>query len=167
MWVASSFEGLKLAVPHARTGGHVLKSAGADDPAVAHRVLVLDRPLEDERDDLHVPVRVGAEALAGRDAVVVDDAQAAEAEPPRVVIVGEAEGVVAVQPPVLGVAAFVGSSSDHSGQRITTVPDGANFRARPSELDLIFPPGTVVALSPPKGQIPPFFVRGAVGAFHP
>jgi hypothetical protein len=36
--------------------------------------LVLQRAFEDVRDDLHVAVRVPAEALAGGDAILVDHA---------------------------------------------------------------------------------------------
>jgi hypothetical protein len=58
-------------------------------------------------------VAVGREALAGGDAVLVDDAQGAEAHVPRVVIIGEREGVVGVEPAVVGVATFVGASDEH------------------------------------------------------
>jgi len=55
-----------------------------------------------------------AEAAAGSDDVVVDDAQGAEAHPGGVVVVGEAEGEVGVEPAVVGVAAFFGGTeSDH------------------------------------------------------
>ena len=66
--------------------------------------LCVERALEHVGDDLHVAVRVGAEALAGRDAVVVDHAQRAEAHVLGVVVVGEREGVVGVEPAVVGVA---------------------------------------------------------------
>ena len=46
--------------------------------------------------------RVGAEAGARRDAVLVDDAQVAEAHVRRVVVVGEREAVVGLQPAVVG-----------------------------------------------------------------
>src|SRR5262249_54639403 len=59
---------------------------------------VRQRPVEDVGDDLHVAVRVRAEAAAGGDAVVVEDAQAAEAHVLGVVVVGERERVPAVEP---------------------------------------------------------------------
>jgi hypothetical protein len=46
--------------------------------AVAHAVLVRQRAVEHVADDLHVAVAVGAEAGAGGDAVLVDDAQVAQ-----------------------------------------------------------------------------------------
>ena len=51
--------------------------------------------------------RVRAEALPRRDAVLVDDAERAEAHVVGVVVVRERERVVRVEPPVLGVAAPV------------------------------------------------------------
>ena len=92
---------------HAGTGGHVLKFARADDAAVAHRILVLDRAAQDVADDFHVAMRMRAEAHAGHHEVVVDDAQAAVTHPLRVIIIREAEGVITVQPAVIGVAAFI------------------------------------------------------------
>ena len=65
------------------------------------------RAAEDVADDFHVAVRMRAEAHAGHDEVVVDDAQAAVTHPLRIVIVREAEGVIAVQPAVVGVAPFI------------------------------------------------------------
>lgn len=51
---------------------------------------------EDVAEDLGVAVRVRGEAGVGRDAVFVQDAQAAEVGVGRVVVVGEGEGVVGV-----------------------------------------------------------------------
>ena len=87
-------------------GSHVLCLARANHAAIAHRILVLEGAAEDVGDDLHVPVRVHAEPLARQDEIVVDDAQAAEAHPLRIVVVREAKRVISVQPPVVGVAAF-------------------------------------------------------------
>ena len=61
---------------------------------------------EDVADDLHVAMAVRAEAAARGDAVLVDDAQVAEAHVARVVVVGEREAVPALEPAVVGVAAF-------------------------------------------------------------
>ena len=84
--------------------------------AVAHAVLVRQRAFEHVADDLHVAVAVGAEAGAGGDAVLVDDAQVAEAHVARVVVVGEREAVVALEPAVVGVAAVGGfAQGDHAG----------------------------------------------------
>src|SRR6185437_12853396 len=58
-------------------------------------------------DDFHVAMRMCAEALAGHHEVVIDDAQAAVAHPFRVVVVGETERVVTVEPAVIGVAPFI------------------------------------------------------------
>ena len=61
---------------------------------------------------------VRAEALPGRDAVVVDDAQGAEAHVRGVVVVGERERVVRVEPAVVGVAALGGGAKGHHGENI-------------------------------------------------
>ena len=99
---------------HARAGRHALHVARHDHAgvraaglAVAHAVGVRERALEHVADDLHVAVPVRAEAGAGGDGVVVEDAQVAEAHVRRVVVVGEREAVVAVEPAVVGVAAVL------------------------------------------------------------
>jgi hypothetical protein len=65
---------------------------------------------EDVADDLHVAVAVRAEAHARLHPVLVDDAQRPEAHVLGVVVVGEGEAVEGVEPPVLGVAPFVGAA---------------------------------------------------------
>jgi hypothetical protein len=62
------------------------------------------RALQDVADDLHVAVAVGAEARAGLHPVLVDHAQRAETHVLRVVIIGEGEAVVGVEPAVIGMA---------------------------------------------------------------
>ena len=52
-------------MPRARA--HALRDAGRDHAVVALAVAVLERAVEHPRDDLHVAVRVRAEAAAGRD----------------------------------------------------------------------------------------------------
>ncbi|MNT22915.1 hypothetical protein D3C72_1583170 [compost metagenome] len=101
---------------HARARAHALHLARADLGLVAHGVLVLERAVEHDRDDLHVRVAVGAEALAGRDAVLVDHPQHREAHVGGIVVVGEREGVVGVEPAVIGMAALVaGAKGQHGG----------------------------------------------------
>src|SRR6185312_12815332 len=92
---------------HAGAGGHVLQFTGLDDAPVAHGVFMRKLPAEHVGDDFHVAVRMRAEAFAGHDEIVVDDAQAAIAHPCRVVVVRETEGVVTVEPAVIGVAPFI------------------------------------------------------------
>jgi hypothetical protein len=58
---------VELAVQDARSGGHALYVTRWYDGTVSHAVLVLDRTVDDVRDDLHVLVRMRAEALPGRD----------------------------------------------------------------------------------------------------
>src|SRR5690606_11536991 len=61
--------------------------------------------------DLHVAVRVLAEALAGRDPVVVDDAERAEAHVVGVVVIREGERVARVEPPVVRVPSLLAASN--------------------------------------------------------
>ena len=76
---------------------------------------MLERALEHVGHDLHVAVRVRAEALAGLHAVLVDHAQGAEAHVARVVVVGEREGVAALEPAVAREPALVAAADpDHA-----------------------------------------------------
>src|SRR2546421_738601 len=88
-----------------RAGAHALHLAGADDGAGPQAVLVLERALDDVRDDLHVAVAVGGKAPARLHPILVHDAQGAEAHVARVEVVGEGEGVAAREPAELGAAA--------------------------------------------------------------
>jgi hypothetical protein len=51
---------------------------------------------------------VHAEAHFRGDAVLVDHAQVAEMGLLRIVVIGEAEGVIGIEPAMVGVAPFVG-----------------------------------------------------------
>ena len=90
---------------------HQLNLAGLELPPVAHAVLVLQRAFQHVAEDLHVAVRMRPEALPRRNPVVVDDAQGAEAHVRRVIIVREGEGVISVEPAVVGMATLIGSSN--------------------------------------------------------
>jgi hypothetical protein len=92
----------------AGSGAHALGQPGFDDPVVALGVAMLDRAFEHPGDDLHVAVRVRAEAAARRDHVVVDHQELPVVGVVPVVVVAEAEAVPRVEPvdlrvePVLG-----------------------------------------------------------------
>ena len=107
---------------HAGAGGHVLNLARADDAAIAHRILVLQRAAEDVGDDFHVPMRMRSETHPRHDEIIVDDAQAAEADPLWVVIIREAEGVIGVEPSVFGVPSFICFSYFHHGKTVPQDP---------------------------------------------
>lgn len=70
---------------------------------------------EDVAEDLSIAVRVGGEAGVGCDAVFVQDAQGAEVGVGGVVVVGEGEGVIGVEPAVVGVAAVAGAAEGDAG----------------------------------------------------
>src|SRR5918992_271637 len=101
--------GVVLAVPHAGAGAHALHVARHDDRGVAHRVLVRERPGEHVAHDFHVAMGMRAEAGPGLHAVLVDHDERAVAGMPRVVIVGERERVIALEPAVLRMAALGGA----------------------------------------------------------
>ena len=92
---------------HSAACAHELNLARLEHAAVAHAVLVLQRAFEHVAEDLHVAMRMRAETLTGRNAVVIDDTQRPEAHLRRVVIIGKGKAVVRVQPAVVGMSAFV------------------------------------------------------------
>jgi hypothetical protein len=76
---------------------------------------MLDRPRNHIRDDLKIAVRVHSEPAAGRDLVIVEDAQAAKALLCRIVVIAERKCVPAVEPTeASGAASVGGSNGDHS-----------------------------------------------------
>ena len=105
--------GIHLAVAHAGTRRHVLELAGNQRLADAGAVLVLHRSFEDVGEDLHVAVGMLAEARRGRDAVLVDDAQGAEAHVRGIVVLVKREAEVGVEPTVVGMAALGGRPYRH------------------------------------------------------
>ena len=69
--------------------------------------------VENVAEDLGIAVLVSREAIARRDAVFIEHAQTPEMLESVVEVVGEAEGVVCLQPAaVFGVAAFAGAAED-------------------------------------------------------
>jgi hypothetical protein len=105
------FRGVELAVRDAAARTDALDVARAHDGGVAHRIAMLQRALDDVGDDFHVAMRVHAKALAGSNEVLVDDAQRLEMRVARIMIIRKAEGVIGIQPTVIGVAAFTGFSN--------------------------------------------------------
>ena len=91
-----------LAVRHAAAGAHQLHVAGADHRTGAQGVLVFQRAFEHIGENLHVAVRVLAEAFTGGHAVIVDHQQVGKTLLFRVAIVGEGKGMERLQPTVIG-----------------------------------------------------------------
>jgi hypothetical protein len=108
-----AIRGVVFAVANAGARAHALHVARPDHGAVAHRILVRQRALEDVADDFHVAVAVGAEALARLDAVFVDDTQRPEAHVPGIVVVRERKSVEGLEPAVLGQPAFLAAANLH------------------------------------------------------
>src|SRR5512145_666947 len=72
---------------------------------------MLQGPLEDPGQDLHVAVAMSREARARRNAVVIDHAETSIAHPLRFVIMIEGEGVAAIEPVVPADTAPVGGTN--------------------------------------------------------
>jgi hypothetical protein len=109
--------GIELAVRDATACTHELDLTGFEHAAIAHAVFVLQRTPQDVAKDFHVRVRMRGKACASSDDVLIDHTQAAEAHVRRIIVIGEGEGVVAIQPAVIGMAALVGFAKGefHSG----------------------------------------------------
>ena len=85
------FARVVLRVTHPGPRAHNLELARRNLLFVAHAVLVLNRPFQHIGQDFHVFVRVGTEALACINHVIVNHAQCGEAHEVRVVVVGKRE----------------------------------------------------------------------------
>src|SRR5689334_10490202 len=93
---------------------HDLHVARFGPALVAEAVLMRDRAFADVGDDFHVRVRMGRESGLRRYRVVVPDAQRAPVRTARIVIGGEREMMLGVEPAVVGAAeAGKGSALDH------------------------------------------------------
>src|SRR5262245_33654229 len=100
--------GVELAVENACSSAHPLELAWSDDGAGSQAVLVFQGAFENAGDDFHVPMAMRAKALAGLNAVLVDNAQRAKPHMGAVVIVCEGERVVGVQPAMVKMASLMG-----------------------------------------------------------
>src|SRR5437660_5661231 len=74
---------------------------------------MLQRAAQDVGNNFHVPMGMRPETHSRHDQVVIDDAQAAKAHPLRIVVIGETESVITVQPAMARMAPFVCSSNFH------------------------------------------------------
>ena len=87
-----------FAVGEAGAGGHALHLAGLNGRVVAHRILMGYLPVEHERHDFHLRVRVLRKAGIGGDVVIIKHAQRAEVHVLPVVVVGKGEQEVGAEP---------------------------------------------------------------------
>ena len=119
---------IELAVGHTGPGAHALQVIGANDRTVAHGVAMLQLTGENVGENFHVAVAVLAEALARGDAVVVDDAQRAVFDPLRILVIGERERVVGLQPAVVEKPALVAAAHLKHGGRHPRCARGSTAR---------------------------------------
>lgn len=75
-----------------------------------HAIAVRQLAAQDIAEDFRIAVGMCREAGARRDAVLVEHAQAPEVLEARIVVVGEAEGMVGVQPAMVGMTALAGAA---------------------------------------------------------
>ena len=96
-----------LRVTNSGTRAHDLELARRNLLFIPHAVLVLNGPFQHVGQNFHIFMRMGTEALACINHVVIDHPQRREAHEVRVVIVSERESMPGIQPAVVSVAAFV------------------------------------------------------------
>ena len=97
-------------VQDAATGRQPLRQSGIDHPVVAGGVLVHQGALEYPGHDLHIAVRVGVEPGAGCHHIVVVHQQQSVMGVRRVVVLGEGEGMLGIQPRRAGGGTLRGTS---------------------------------------------------------
>ena len=93
-------------VPDARARAHHLHVTGLGAALVAERVLMGDRTFAHIGDDFDVGVGMRGKAGVRRDLVVVPDAQAPVVHIARVIVAGEREMMLRLQPAVVRAAEF-------------------------------------------------------------
>ena len=114
-----------LGVLDPRAGAHPLGQARVDDTAVAFRIPVRQGPAQYPGDDLQVLVRVGAEAGAGGNGLVVVREQEPEPDVRRVVVRPERERVPRVEP-------LTRRPESVAARRISTLMTTSSTPSRPS-----------------------------------
>jgi hypothetical protein len=101
-------------VPDSTAGAYRLYVSGPNLTATARIVFVLEHPLADVRNDLHVPVRMHRKAAARGDFVVIPDHETAELRVCWVALVVDREVVLCLEPAVISTSKRVpGSELQH------------------------------------------------------
>src|ERR1700733_762248 len=116
------FRMIEFAVRYSRAGAHPLRFAGTNDRAGAEAVLVLERAFENVGDDLHVAMRVGGKPSAWADAILVDDAERAEAHFLGIIVIAERERGAAVEPVDFRTSAVGGLARSNHWSYLLTPP---------------------------------------------
>ncbi len=122
------------------SSAHSLSIARINQRAVAHRVLVRKGPVEDIRDDLHIPMRVHGERSPRSEYILVDHTKRTEPHPLPIVILVKGKSMARVQPAVIASAALCASSNlDHRNSAL-------GYRLGALDLNLILPTLEFVSL---------------------
>jgi hypothetical protein len=107
--------GVVFAVADAAARADPLNVAGLHGGTRPQAVLMLQSARDHVRNDLHVSVGVRAKPLARAHPVLIDHEERLEAHMAGVVVAGEGEGVVGIEPAVIGVAPLFRFSDDDGG----------------------------------------------------
>ena len=100
---------------HSGSRTHQLDFAGLQLTTITHAVLVPDRPGDHIAENFHIAMGMGRESCTGSDLILIDHPQAAEPHVRWIVIIGEAEAVIGIQPTVVRVASFGGATNGKTG----------------------------------------------------
>ncbi len=98
------FGGIELAMSQARSGTHVLQVARTDDGAITHAVPVLQFAGNYVGKDLRVLVGMSGETTAWFNDIVIHHDQGMKTAVLRIVIIGEGEGKIGMQPAMISVS---------------------------------------------------------------
>src|SRR5689334_20779307 len=82
---------IELTMRDARPGAHDLHLVRMYDSGIAHAVPMLQLSFKDDRDDLHIIMRMCAEAHAAGNGIIIKDAQRAKMHLPRIMPARKAE----------------------------------------------------------------------------
>ncbi len=94
--------GIEFRVSDAGASTHELDLAGAKLATISHAVLVFQYTGDDVSENFHIAVRVSGKSTTGGHVIFIDDPQTAEAHLRWIMVIGEAESVMTVEPTVMG-----------------------------------------------------------------
>src|ERR1700674_5090432 len=100
---------------NAAARGHFLDLIGAKLFHVSHTVFVRKFAFQHVAEDFHITMPMGAESLAGSNAVLIDNPQAAKSHVFGIVIIGKRKTMVRIQPPMVGMATLFALADRNHG----------------------------------------------------
>jgi hypothetical protein len=109
---------VELTVDDAVSGGHRLDFIRPQDVLLAGAVAVKQSAFEDVGHDLHIAVGMRSEASARCDTIVVEHPKDTEAHVLRIVVIGEREREVRIQPATIRMSAVFSLSDRNQAKRL-------------------------------------------------